>query len=1098
MQRHDSSDDAEDLGKPKPSSPPLGENGPARSSGIIRTPDQRLRVFVSSTLEELAPERAAVHEAITRLHLTPVLFELGARPHPPRDLYRAYLEQSSIFVGIYWQRYGWVAPGMDISGLEDEYRLSGTRPKLIYVKKPAPEREPGLQALLDRIRADDTAAYKPFSTPGELRKLLQNDLAVLLTERFEQAELAASATPAANPATAPAPRNLPAGTVTFLFTDIEGSTRLLQQLGPAYAAALVQHQALLRAAFVAHGGVEVDTQGDAFFVAFASAPQAVAAAADATRALADHTWPEGTSLRVRIGLHTGAPQLVGDRYVGLDVHRAARIAAAGHGGQVLLSEATRALVEADLPEGVTLLDLGDHRLKDLQHPEHMYQLVMPGLPDGFPPLKTLDAHPNNLPTFPTPLIGRERELETLRTLVLRDNRRLVTLHGPGGAGKTRLSVQAAAEMSDDFPDGIFFVPLAAVQDPNIFLPVLAQTVGVRESGNQPLKESFKTALSQKTMLLVLDNLEPIADATAPVIADLLLALSGLKLLVTSQALLHVQGEYVFEVPPLALPERKRKLSVKALLQYPAIQLFVERAQAIKPDFDMTDATAPAIAEICAGLDGLPLAIELAAARTKVLTPQAILERLGPKLAAGRPSGGLKLLTGGARDLPARQQTLRNTLAWSHDLLAEPEQALFRRLAGFVGGWTLEAAEAVCPAAGALDLDVLDGLESLADKSLIRHEEGSSEGEMRFLMLQVVREYALELLAQQGESEALRRAHADYYLTVAQEAERALAGPEQGLWLGRLEDEHENLRAALEWARDTQDAALALQLAGTLGRFWVTRGYHGEGRDWLRESLALDGGDDQALTAARAKALHRLATIYLDVGDYTSAAAQFEEALSLYRTLGDQRGMAIALNGLGGVARYQGNYARAQALFEESLALLRAMGDREAIPGRLMNLGQVVARQGDYARAEELFEESLGLSREQGNSVSVALTLENLGLVAFNQGDLARSARLYRESLTLAWQLGMKYEVAVILNSLGKGESSDGHLERAAQLLGTSAALLGEIGVTLPADEHQELAQLVGHLREALGEEAFNATWDKGRSVPLGDIVSSVLAEVVTG
>jgi class 3 adenylate cyclase len=372
---------------------------------VIRTPDQRVRVFVSSTLDELAPERQAAHEAITRLHLTPVLFESGAHPHPPRDLYRAYLTQSAVFVGVYWQHYGWVAPGMDISGLEDEYRLAGDRPKLIYIKTPAPDREPRLQALLDHVRAEEVACYQRFTSPEQLGELLQNDLALLLTEHFELARRLPAAD-IARPMPLP-PRSLPTGTVTFLFTDIDGSTRLLQQLGDRYADVLGQHQALLRAAFAAHSGVEVDTQGDSFFVAFPTAPAAVAAAAAAQYALTDHAWPDGAAVRVRMGLHTGTPQLVGDHYVGLDVHRAARIAAAGHGGQVLLSASARVLTEQDLPEGATLLDVGLHRLKDLQHPEQLSQLVLPGLPADFPPLKTLDRHAHNLPIQPTVLLGRE-------------------------------------------------------------------------------------------------------------------------------------------------------------------------------------------------------------------------------------------------------------------------------------------------------------------------------------------------------------------------------------------------------------------------------------------------------------------------------------------------------------------------------------------------------------------------------------------------------------------------------------------------------------------------------------------------------------------
>lgn len=892
---------------------------------------------------------------------------------------------------------------------------------------------------------------------------------------------------------------LPRGTLTFLFTDIEGSTTRWEHEPEAMRVALQRHDALMRGAIEAHGGIVFKTVGDAFYAVFRTATEAVAAAEAAQRDLAAEVWDEEIgSLRVRMGLHVGTPECSGDDYFGQPLNRVARLMSAGHGGQVLLSLPVAELVRDTLPAGAALRDLGEHRLKDLLRPEHIYQLIISGLQDNFPALKTLDAHPNNLPIPPTPLLGRERELEALRDLLLREEQRLVTLHGPGGTGKTRLSLQVAADLSDHFADGVYFVPLAAVKDANLFLPVVAQTIGLRASGNQSLEESVMAALSEKTMLLVLDNLEQIVEGAAPVVAQLLLAAPRLKLLVTSQAIVRVQGEHVFEVPPLELPSKKRKASLAELLQTPAIQLFVERAQATKLGFNLTDSIAPSVVQICAYLDGMPLAIELAAARTKILTPQAIVERLGTQMVSSRASGRLKLLTGGARDLPTRQQTLLNTLAWSYDLLDEAEQALFRRLSGFLGGWTLDAAEAVCTAAGDLDLDVLDGLESLADKSLIRHEEESSGGEPRFLMLQSIREYGLELLAQHGELEALRSAHAAYYLAFAQDAERALAGPEQGRWLGRLEDEHENLRAALEWSRDSHDAALAVELAGTLGRFWVTRGYHGEGHAWLEESLAMNGGSDHVQAAPRAKALHRLATIDLELGDYPHAAARYQESLDLYRELKDERGTAIALNGLGGTARYEGDYARAQALFEESLALLRALGDRAAIPGRLMNLGQVVARRGDYARAAALFEESLGLSRAQGNTRGVVLTQESLGVVAFTQGDLARAAPLFRESLALAWQLGMKYEVALILHYLAEIEHREGHLEHAAHLFGAAEALHNEIGGTLPADEQHEFAQFIARLREALGSAAYNAAWAVGQSMAADDVVASVLAHVAVG
>src|SRR6266487_47153 len=507
-------------------------------------------------------------------------------------------------------------------------------------------------------------------------------------------------------------RDLPTGTVTLLFTDIEGSTRLLQQLGERYASVLSECRDLLRTTFSEHHGHEVDTQGDAFFVAFARASDAVAAAVDGQRALFTHAWPEGKAVRVRMGLHTGEPHLASEGYVGLDVHRAARIMCAGHGRQVLLSQTTHDLVEHALPEGVRVLDLGAHRLKDLQHPSHLFQLVIAGLPAGFPPLKTLDAYPNNLPIQPTPLIGREQEVATVAALLRRDDLRLLTLTGPGGTGKTRLGLQVAAELSDRFADGVFFVNLAPLSDPELVIPATAQALDVQEIGGQPLLELLKGSLREKHLLLLLDNFEQVVGA-AMYVADLHAACPNLKVMVTSRMTLHIRGEQEYTVPPLAVPDPKHLPDLVVLSQYEAVALFIQRAQATRPEFQVSNANAPAVAEICVRLDGLPLAIELAAARIKVLPPQALLARLGQRLA---------VLTGGARDAPTRQQTLRNTIEWSYQLLDADEQRLFRRLSSFVGGCTLEAIEAVCTELDGEVRQVLDGVASLIDKSLLQQTE----------------------------------------------------------------------------------------------------------------------------------------------------------------------------------------------------------------------------------------------------------------------------------------------------------------------------------------------------------------------------------------
>src|SRR6266566_9003033 len=520
--------------------------------------------------------------------------------------------------------------------------------------------------------------------------------------------------------------HLPMGTVTLLFTDMEGSTRLLQQVGERYTDLLEEYRQLLRAAFQWWNGHEVDTQGDAFFVAFARATDAVSGAVAAQRALASHVWPDAAVVRVRMGLHTGEPTRVDEGYVGLDVHYAARIMSAGHGGQVLLSRTTRDLVEQDLPEGVSLRDLGEFHLKDLERPIPLSQAVIAGLLADFPPLKTRYGRSDNLPVQPTPLIGRELEVATIGQLLRREDVRLVTLTGPGGTGKTRLGLQVASKLRDVFVDGVFFVSLAPINDPMLVMPTIAQAIGIQDEVGQPLSARLAEMLHQKQVLLLLDNFEQVVGAASQV-ADLLTSCPQLKVLVTSREVLRVRAEHEFAVPPLELPDLAHLPEPVALARAPSVALFLQRAQAVAPELQLTTSNARAVAETCVRLDGLPLAIELAAARMKLLSPQALLARLD------RP---LNLLTGGARDVPARQQTLRNTIEWSYLLLNAQEQQLFRRLSVFVSGCTLEAAEAICAGPDDEAGQVLDGVASLVDKSLLQRVEptGGGSEEPRLLML----------------------------------------------------------------------------------------------------------------------------------------------------------------------------------------------------------------------------------------------------------------------------------------------------------------------------------------------------------------------------
>jgi len=855
-------------------------------------------------------------------------------------------------------------------------------------------------------------------------------------------------------------RELPTGTVTLLFCDIEGSTHLLQQLGDRYASLLMESRHLLRTAFHEWNGHEVDTQGDAFFVAFARTTDAISAAVDAQRALARHTWPEGTMVRVRMGLHTGEPSLMSEGYVGLDVHRAARIMAVGHGGQVLLSQATSMLVEHDLPDAVSLRDLGEHRLKDLQGPQRLFQLVIKDLPADFPALKTHDAHPNNLPIQPTPFIGREQELTVVRDLLGREKVRLLTLTGPGGTGKTRLGLQVAAELSERFVNGVFFVDLAPISDPDLVLSTIAQTLGIREVAGQSLLERLSEELQPKQVLLLLDNFEQVVSA-ALVVADLLIACPQLKVLVTSRMVLHVRAEYEFAVPPLALPDPQHLRDLAALSQSEAVALFLQRAQAVQPDFQMTTANAPAVAEICVRLDGLPLAIELAAARIKLLPPPALLARLAHRL---------QVLTSGARDVPVRQQTLRNTIAWSYHLLDAQEQRLFRQLSVFVGGCTLETAEAVCAVLSDGDGagPVLDGVASLIDKSLLQHTEREEEPRLR--LLETIREYGLEALTASGEMEATQRAHALYYLALAEEAESELDGPQQVRWLQRLEREHDNLRAALRWSLEQGEAGysmeLALRLGGALRGFWLRHGPFSEGWTFLERAIT---GSEGIVAATRAKALLAATSFATYLGDMDRAESLAQESLALCRELGDTWGIAQSLLQLGRAASYRGNFPVARPLLEEALALCREVGHKRGIIWALDELGYMAIRQGDYARAHALLEEDLAIDREEGDTLAIAASLLQLAEMHFvSQGDQATVRALLEEGLALCREVGNTWGIAYSFFLSGWVALQQGDAATARELAEESLGLYRETGEGLSI---AEALSLLGRVEARQGDHA---------------------------
>src|ERR687898_1643931 len=672
----------------------------------------------------------------------------------------------------------------------------------------------------------------------------------------------------------------PAGTVTFLFTDIEQSTKGWERDAAAARIAVERHLALVRQGVETHGGVHFKTIGDATQSAFATAPRGVAAALDAQRALLTEPWPrEENRPRVRMALHAGTAEPRDGDYLAACLNRLSRLLDAAHGEQILLSSTVAGLAREALPEASSLEALGEYRLRDILQPEEIFQLCHPELRQDFPPLNTPGHLPHNLPTHPTPFLGREREVEEVVAFVLRPEVRLVTLTGPGGVGKTRLGMRVAAEVLESFPDGAFLIDLARLTDPDLVASATATALGLREQAGQSLGQTLAEYLRELRILLLFDNFEHVLSA-APLVADLLRSAPGLKVLVTSRARLGLQAEREYRVEPLPIPDQESLPPLEELSTFDAIELFTSRAQALRPGFTLTEENAPVVAEIVCQLDGLPLAIELAAARVKLLSPAALRDRLNRRLST---------LTGGARDLPARQQTLRDTIAWSHDLLAPAEKTLFRRLSVFVGGWTLEAAEAVSAVDAGETVDAFQGLASLLDQSLVEEwpTPETLADEPRYGMLETIREFASEQLAASGEIIPTERAFEAFLTVKVEAAGAAVRGPEQPLWLDRLEAEHDNLRAALGRSLERGDGAAAVRLALHLWQFWRRRGYPGEGRSWLGRALAAGSVD----AAMRAAAEYGMGHMSIDLGDHGAARNHFATSLTSFESVGDRAGVA---------------------------------------------------------------------------------------------------------------------------------------------------------------------------------------------------------------
>ena len=883
-------DDRETPTSPATSPPISAALVRAPDQAVIRTPDQRVRVFASSTLEELAAERQAVRAAITRLRLVPVVFELGARPHPAREVYRSYLAQSQVFVGVYWQSYGWVAPGEQLSGLEDEYMLAAGLPRLIYVKSPAPNRDPRLAEMLTRIERDGAVCYQRFSDAGDLQAMVENDLAVLLSERFELTQ----------------PRD-----------------------GAGAAATLI-----------------------------------------------------GT-----------------------------------------------------------------------------------------------------LPAPATPLVDREPEITAVGDLVVRDGARIVTLTGPGGVGKSRLAVEAATRLGPRFSDGVRYVDLAPVAEAGRVPATIAAALGLRTSGGR-LMADVESYLRTKRVLLVLDNFEQVTDA-APMLAELQAAAPGLVVLVTSRTVLRLSGEYEFPVSPLPVPPPKAGQDVQDLLRYPSVQLLVGRARAAAPRFELTSRNGPAVAEICRRLDGLPLAIELAAARIRLLPPHALLARLDDRL---------EVLTGGPRDLPERQRTLRNTLDWSFGLLSAAEQALFARLGVFAGTFGLPAAEGVFgdaePASRDPAISVIDTLGSLVDSSLVQTETRGDEP--RFWLLETIREYALDRLRDSGEWREVHDRHAAYFLALAKPAESELQGAGQLAWLDRLETRHDNLVAALSWLADQDQLESAVQLVWATWRFWWLHGHAEELAPILEKILARR---QRISPHERAQALAGAGFTLVTGGERARARQLFEQSVPLYREASDDLGAALAAAALGHVLASQHEYQRASELLEQTLSQLHETDIGRLAPPQLVHylldlaltdnfLGQIQLAQGHHDRAGRLFTDGLTAARRAPDRFTILVSLYDLALSSQARGDLPGAARLLKQGMTLAAEAGDEPSVAYYLEAMATVAGQQDKPDRAVRLLATAAALLqgngsGWLHAYVPRATHDDRA--LAALRSRIGDAAFEKAWAQGRS-----------------
>lgn len=871
---------------------------------------------------------------------------------------------------------------------------------------------------------------------------------------------------------------IPTGTVTFLFTDVEGSTRLWQQYPAAMPGALAQHHAILRTAIERHRGYVFQIVGDAFCAAFSRAPDGLHAALAGQRLLRDAPWGETGSLRVRMALHTGTADLHAGDFIsgeyasGLTLSRAARLLAAAHGSQIIVSQPTVEMLHGHLPDAVDVRDLGNRRLKDLVRPEHIYQVVAPDLPREFAPLRTLDARPNNLPAQVTSFVGREKEMREVRQQLTKA--RLVTLTGPGGAGKTRLSLQVGAELIDEFEHGIWVVELAPISDERLLPHVVASALGMKEEAGRPMQETLAMQLRDRQLLIILDNCEHLLGACGELVTQIMRAGPGVRVLATSREHLHVAGEVNYPVPSLAVPDAHENASPAVLAQYEAMRLFAERASAAQPAFVLDARNTPVAAGICRMLDGIPLAIELAAARLRSLSIDAIAARLDDRF---------RLLTGGDKAALPRQQTLRALIDWSYELLASTERILLQRLAVFAGGWTLEAAEAACAGGELESRDVLDNLSRLVEKSLVTLD---AEGE-RYRLLETVRMYARERLDESGEKKQVRTRHLAYYLATAERWRPMLHGPAQAELLARIDQERENFLAAHRWCdRAEGGAESGLRLVHAVKVYMFNRGQLGLALRMTGEALARAGA--QARNALRCGGLSDAGQLCSFMGRYAEARQFLEESLAIARELGDERRIASTLQPLTMAALGRGDLAAARNFANEAIELEPRLGNPRELAGAINNLAQLHRVEGALDAAEPLYERVVRLARELGDHELIATGLLNLAMVSIGRGAGDRARALLIETLAIAEEIHSvpagqcALEVCAGLSAVGADWT------RAAKMFGAAEAQAARSGLRRDPTDEAFLMPLIARARGALGAAPSTAAEAAGRELRYEDAI----------